>query len=221
MAAATLVGVNPIHGLFATAVGRIAGGLTASSQLMVVTTTSAAALAAGSALAPVAGEDRVPALFLLTMVAGAAMVVAGVLGFGRLTGFVSHSVMIGFLTGVALNIIFDQIPKIAGVDATAPNAIGRAAQVLADPRQAQLASVVVAATAAAIVIGLGRTCYAGLAALAALVVTAAGVWAADGADVQLVSDIGDIPRRVACLRRPCPGWVCCRSTCSRTLRRSR
>ena len=117
MAAATLVGINPIHGLFATAVGRIAGGLTASSQLMVVTTTSAAALAAGSALAGIPDDDRLSALFLLTMLAGVTMVVAGVIGLGRLTGFVSHSVMIGFLTGVALNIVFDQVPKLTGVDA--------------------------------------------------------------------------------------------------------
>src|SRR5690606_16879660 len=39
MATATLVGVNPIHGLYATAIGRIAGGLTVDSRLMIVTTT--------------------------------------------------------------------------------------------------------------------------------------------------------------------------------------
>lgn len=91
MATATLVGVNPIHGLYATAVGRIAGGLTVDSRLMIVTKTSAAALAAGSALGGVADEDRLAALILLTTLSGALMVVAGLVGLGRLTGFVSHS----------------------------------------------------------------------------------------------------------------------------------
>ena len=50
MAASVLAGVNPIHGLYASLVGPIAGGLSASTRLMVITTTSAAALAAGSAL---------------------------------------------------------------------------------------------------------------------------------------------------------------------------
>ena len=50
MASAVLVGVNPIHGLYASAVGPIAGGLFSSTRLMVITTTSAAALAAGSTL---------------------------------------------------------------------------------------------------------------------------------------------------------------------------
>ena len=46
MAASVLAGVNPVHGLYASLVAPIAGGLTSSTRLMVVTTTSAAALAA-------------------------------------------------------------------------------------------------------------------------------------------------------------------------------
>ena len=49
MAASVLTGVNPIHGLYASFAGPIAGGLSTSTKLMVITTTSAAALAAGSA----------------------------------------------------------------------------------------------------------------------------------------------------------------------------
>ena len=50
MAASVLVGVSPIYGLYASALGPVGGGLFASTRLMVITTTSAAALAAGSAL---------------------------------------------------------------------------------------------------------------------------------------------------------------------------
>ena len=39
MASAVLVGVNPIHGLYACVLGPIAGGLTSSTRLMVITTT--------------------------------------------------------------------------------------------------------------------------------------------------------------------------------------
>ena len=45
------------------------------------------------------------------------MVVAGLLRLGRYTRFVSHSVMIGFLTGVAVNIILGQLADLTGVPA--------------------------------------------------------------------------------------------------------
>ena len=114
MAASVLAGVNPVFGLYASGVGPIAGGLTANTRLMVITTTSAAALAAGSALSGVDADDRPRRLFLLTMLAGAAMIAAGLFQLGRYTRFVSHSVMIGFLSGIAVNIILGQIPDLLG-----------------------------------------------------------------------------------------------------------
>ncbi|MBY5163934.1 SulP family inorganic anion transporter [Nitriliruptoria bacterium AS10] len=195
MAAATLAGVNPIHGLYATAVGRIAGGLTASSQLMVVTTTSAAALAAGSALAPVASEDRLAALFLLTMLAGAAMVVAGLVGLGRFTGFVSHSVMIGFLTGVAANIVLGQVQVVAGVaDPDGGSSLTRAWDVVTHPGTWDLPTMLVAGLAFALLLGLARTRLAPAGSVVALVATAVAVWLLDAGGVALVRDAGDIPQ---------------------------
>src|SRR5688500_12207432 len=101
MASSVLAGVNPVYGLSASLAGPAVGGLATSTRLMVISTTTAAALAAGSALEGVPDDDRPGSLFLLTLLAGVAMVAAGVAGFGRYTRFVSHSVMIGFLTGVA------------------------------------------------------------------------------------------------------------------------
>src|SRR4249919_3836333 len=49
MASGILAGVNPIHGLYASFAGPIAGGLSSSTRRMVITTTTAASLAAGSA----------------------------------------------------------------------------------------------------------------------------------------------------------------------------
>jgi sulfate permease, SulP family len=58
MAASVLAGVNPIHGLYASFVGPIVGGVSASTRLMVITMTSAAALAAGSGIANLPSEER-------------------------------------------------------------------------------------------------------------------------------------------------------------------
>ena len=114
MATALLVGVSPVYGLYASMVGPIGGGLAASTQLMVVTTTTAAALAAGSSLGDLSGANRANALFLLSVLAGVIMIVAGLLKLGRYTRFISVSVLTGFLTGVAMNIVFGQLGDLLG-----------------------------------------------------------------------------------------------------------
>jgi SulP family sulfate permease len=49
--------------------------------------------------------------------AGAVAVAAGLARLGRYTRFVSHSVILDFLTGVAVNIVAGQIPDLTGAAA--------------------------------------------------------------------------------------------------------
>ena len=50
--------------------------------------------------------------------AGITMIAAGLLKLGRYTRFVSISVMIGFLTGVATNIVLGQLGNLTGAAAS-------------------------------------------------------------------------------------------------------
>ena len=193
MASAVLVGVNPIYGLYASMTGPIAGGVTASTKLMVITTTTAAALAAGSALDGVAEDDRPGALFLLTIITGIVMIVAGVLRLGRYTRFVSHSVMIGFLTGVAANIVLGQLGDLTGVATQGANSLAKAWSVISDLGAVQIPSLLVGLSAIVIIAGLGRTRFGAVSALVAVVLPTLAV-VVSGADVARVADAGDIPR---------------------------
>jgi SulP family sulfate permease len=194
MAASVLAGVNPVYGLYASGFGPIAGGLTSNTRLMVITTTSAAALAAGSTLAGVADADRADALFLLTVLAGAAMVVAGAFRLGRYTRFVSHSVMIGFLTGVGVNIIFGQIPDLLGVSASGSTNISKAIDALSMIDDADLATFLIGMSALAIVVVLDRTKFSLVSAVVALVVPTIVMIVAGLDSVARVEDVGEIPR---------------------------
>jgi SulP family sulfate permease len=196
MAAAVLAGVNPVFGLYASFAGPIAGGLLASTRLMVITTTSAAALAAGSALAPLAPEDRPAALFLLVIVAGILMIIAGILRLGRYTRFVSHSVMIGFLTGVAVNIVAGQIPDLAGAMAEGRVAIAKAFNVLLNPSEIHAASLLVGAAAVGILLVIGRTPWATFGAIIALAIPTIAAALVGASEVTTVADVGEIPQGI-------------------------
>ncbi len=124
---------------------------------MVITTTSAAALAAGSGISGVAPADRAGALALLTLLAGAFMVVAGILRLGRYTRFVSHSVMLGFLTGIAVNIILGQLSDLTGAPAEGGTKLAQAIDVLTHPGRIDIASLLVGLGALAILVLLSRT----------------------------------------------------------------
>ena len=196
MASAALIGVNPIHGLYASFAGPVAGGLATSSQLMVVTTTTAAALAAGSALEGVDPADRPQALLLLTIIAGVAMIIAGLAHLGRYTRFVSHSVMTGFLTGISVNILLSQLPGLTGASATGEIALGKAVDVILHPSRIELPSLLTGLAALAILVGLSWTRLSTVSALVALAVPTAGVALAGADTVTLVKDTGDIPRGI-------------------------
>jgi sulfate permease, SulP family len=193
MATSVLIGVNPVHGLYACLFGPVGGGLTSSTRLMVITTTNAAALAAGSALSSVAGPERPRALFLLTIIAGAAMVLAGWFKLGRYTRFVPHSVMIGFLSGVAVNILLGQLPNLLGISASGPYPLARAWNLMWSLGETNVESLICGVAALVVIIALMRTRLAPFSALIALVVPSAVVAIVGSHAVKLVGDVGDIP----------------------------
>ena len=168
MASAVLVGVNPVYGLYASMAGPIGGGLAVSTRLMVVTTTTAAALAAGSALGGFSSADRPEALFVLSALAGVMMILAGVLRWGRFTRFVSVSVLTGFLSGVAVNIILGQLGDLLGSPEKGRPAVVKGWNVLTHPSEMSLTAAAVGVSALVLMVVLSRTRIASVASLVAL-----------------------------------------------------
>jgi sulfate permease, SulP family len=194
MAASVLVSVNPVHGLYAAMAGSIVGGLTARTQLMLVTTTSAAALAAGEALSGLEGDERTAALALLVVLVGGLQVAAGVLRLGRFTRFVSHSVMKAFLLGVAVLIVLDQIPQLAGAEVEGEGAPARFFDLLTHPGRIHFGSVAMGVLALGLILVLARTPLRAVGALVAVALPSLIVWAADLGGVDVVGDVpGGLP----------------------------
>ncbi|MEI7057364.1 SulP family inorganic anion transporter [Nocardioides sp. CCNWLW239] len=193
MASSVLAGVNPSHGLYASFAGPIAGGMTSSTKMMVVATTGASALAAGSVIAGHDAADRSDAMILLTLVSGALMLLAALLRLSRYIRFVSYSVMLGFLTGVSVNIVLGQLPDIAGVDAEGPFAAAKAWDLLTRLGESSLPTVATGLGALLLLLLLAPTRLAVASSLLALVLPTAVVLLTD-ADVLRVKDTGKIPQ---------------------------
>ena len=108
--------------------------------------------------------------------------------------------MIGFLSGVGVNIIAGQVPDLTGAPADGSVAVQKAWNVVIHPAGIDGASVLVGVAAFVIIILLGRTPIAAFGAVFALAVpTIVAVLA--GADIAQVKDQGDIPRGI-----PLPAW---------------
>ncbi len=196
LASAALAGVNPVYGLYTSIAAPISGSLLVSAQLMQVSTTSASALAAGQAIASYPEGQRDQALFLLVILIGLFLIIFGFLRLGRLTRFVSHSVMTGFLIGVAVVLILDQLAPLLGFNPEGGNEIIQFFNLMANASQFHLPTIFVGLLAFAIIIALSRTRFSQLASLVALVIPSLLVPLLGFQSVQRVADVSPIPRGV-------------------------
>lgn len=193
MAAALLAGVNPIYGLYACIVGPIAGGLVSSTRLMVITSTSATAIVAGQSLSTVSG-DREAAFFLTVALAGIVGIVFGIAGLGRLTRFVSYSVMTGFLAGIAVILVLSQLPTVVGFRGEGEGRISQTLDLIWRLDEANWTALTIAGGAILIMLGLNWTPLRKFASLFAIVIPTAIVALMKTDDVAMVRDLGEIPR---------------------------
>ncbi len=202
LASAALAGVNPVYGLYTSIAAAIGGSLTVSAQLMQIATTSASALAAGQAIAAYPEAQRDQALFLLVVLTGIFLVVFGLLRMGRLVRFVSYSVMTGFLIGVAVVLILDQLAPLVGFSPEGGNELTQFLDLMSHIEQFHLPTLVTGLLAIAILIGLARTPLATLASVIALVLPSLLVALLGWDEVQRVVDVSPIPRGLPALTLP-------------------
>jgi SulP family sulfate permease len=115
---ASLAGISPMLGIYAGMTPVAVAAATTGSMLMMSTLTSAIALTVAGVLDHGAyPTDQVPqAVFTMTLLAGAIMVVLGLLRLGKVVAFISNAVMTGFVMGVAVLIMVGKLDEIVGYD---------------------------------------------------------------------------------------------------------
>lgn len=195
MASAVLAGANPVQGLYAIMIGTPLGALFGSSAFMNVATTSALAITAGSALADAGftGDAHAVAIATLALLTGVLMLLAGLLKLGRLLRFVANSVVIGFLTGVSINVILSQLSDFTGYSSAYPNKVMKAIDTLLNLDQVDVPTTVVGLLTVAVILLVDRTRLRNFSMLFGMVIASVVVIVLGLTTVQQVSDIAVIP----------------------------
>ena len=202
LANGVLAGVNPIFGLYASIAGPLVGGLFTSTQLMAITSTSASSLAAGQALASVPAAAREQALFLLVILMGIFQVLLGLLRLGRVTRFVSYSVMTGFVTGIALLLLLSQLPIVTGYVPEGENKVSQTFDLLFHLQAINLPSLALAVFTVVLAIFLPRTRLKGFGTLAAIAIPSILVALFQLDNIPVVRDVSEIPSAIPSLYVP-------------------
>ncbi|MHB1297499.1 MAG: SulP family inorganic anion transporter [Gemmatimonadaceae bacterium] len=192
MANGALLGVSPVHGLYGTMAGPAVGGALSSTQLMMITTMAAASLSAAQALGDLQGQERLDGLFAMVILIGVYQVAAGALRLERFLRFVSYSVVTGFLLGVSVLLILNQLPVITGRDA--PGGVGGAVRLLFELDTVHFPSLSLAALALTLALVLPHTRISSVGRLIAVVLPSFIVLALGLDEVSTVGDSGAIPR---------------------------
>lgn len=195
LAAGLLAGINPLAGLYAYLFGMIGAAFFTSSTFMAVQATGAMALiVSDSDLQSRADPDR--ALYTLAIMTGIVMIVAGLLGGGRLVRFVPTPVMTGFVTAVGVNIVLGQLSNFTGFASEGSNRLFKLVDLLLHIPQWSAAAVAVGLVAIGLIY-LFRLTPVGSLGLVIAVVIGSGfaallnVWVAE--PVVLLDDVVDVP----------------------------
>lgn len=122
MAYAAIAGLPLVVGLYTSLVPLVVYAVMGTSRPLSVTSTSTIAILAAGALGQtVPGGDAaslVAASATLALLAGAFLLLAGLLRLGAVANLISDPVLTGFKTGIGVVIVLDQLPKLLGIHIT-------------------------------------------------------------------------------------------------------
>lgn len=119
IAYALIAGLPAEYGLYAAIVPVLIACLWGSSWHLICGPTAAISIVLYAAVSPMAvpgSGDYITLILLLTFLGGVFQWLMGMLRFGALVNFVSHSVVIGFTLGAAVVIALGQLPSLMGLD---------------------------------------------------------------------------------------------------------
>jgi high affinity sulfate transporter 1 len=156
---AKIAGMPVVTGLYTMLVPLAAFAVLGSSRHLVVGADSATAaiLAAGLAGSAAPGSPRYVQLAgTAALLAGGLLLLARVIRLGFLANFLSRTVLVGFLTGVGIQVAAGQLPEMLGIQATGDGTVAKLVSTVRAATHVTVATVVVSAAVIVVVVGMRR-----------------------------------------------------------------
>ncbi|MFJ9535898.1 SulP family inorganic anion transporter [Streptomyces sp. NPDC101225] len=205
MAYAGVAGLPPVAGLWAILPALALYAMLGSSPLLSVGPESTTALMTATVVGPLVGGDpgRYATLAAaLAVTVGLLCLAARLLRLGFVADLLSRPVLIGYLAGVALIMIVDQLPKLTGVPTTGSEFFPQLWSFVRNLGQAQVATVLLSALSLAVLFTVVRLTPAVPGPLLVVVLGTAAV-AAFGLDDRFgIQAIGTVPAGLPTLAVP-------------------
>jgi len=199
MAYAQLAGVPPQTAFYAAPAGLILYAIFGTSRQLVVAVSSAVAVMSASiigGLVPADSETFIVLTAALAIMAGIVALLAGLLRLGRIAQFFSESVLMGFVSGLALVIIIKQLPKLLGLEAGHGNFWERVIDLIRELPEADLLTFAIGLSCLLIMIFLERR-YERIPAALVILIYSIGVVSVFNLADHGVEIIGSIPAGLA------------------------
>ncbi|WP_369265692.1 SulP family inorganic anion transporter [Streptomyces sp. R35] len=207
MAYAGLAGLPPVAGLWAIVPALLLYTVLGSSRLLSVGPESTTALMTATVVGPLAAgnPDRYAVLAAgLAVVVGLMCLVAWAVRLGFLADLLSRPILVGYMTGVALIMIVDQLPRLTGVSTSGSEFFPQLLSFVRNLGEAQLATVIFSVVAIAFLFVVPRFFRNAPGPLLAVVLGTAAV-AAFGLEDHGIAVIGAVPSGLPSPGLPAPG----------------
>jgi len=192
---AGIAGVPLQNGLYAAAAGAIIYPLFCTSRhISTGPSSSLAAVAGGAVLVTgLGGEQAAELVAAITLVTGLLFLLLALFRMGWIAQFLSKAVITGFLAGAAVDVVIGELPKLTGTSSEGDSAWRELASWLGTLDDVSWTTVLVGATALAVILGLR---FVAPAIPGALVLVVGGLLASYLLDLGAhgVALVGDVPR---------------------------
>ncbi|MBR7825600.1 sulfate permease [Actinospica sp. MGRD01-02] len=195
MAYATVAGLPPVAGLWAILPALGGYALLGSSRLLSMGPESTTALMTATVIGPLAGGDAgryADLAAALAIVVGLLCLAAWLARLGFLADLLSRPVLIGYLAGVALIMMVDQLPKLTGVPSTGAGFAAQLRSFASHADEVNLPTVAVGAITILFLVLMARFVPSAPGPLLAVILSTAAVAAFD-LKSHGVAVIGEIP----------------------------